>query len=110
MVNSAYDWHAIQRLHPNMAAFRAVENRVTMVRAARGVSFAVGPLGSAIASSNSIAGDGLDMVGLVPVRSLPTVAGTEWGGWITVALATVLAALSALRASMRTQDGDDRPV
>jgi hypothetical protein len=53
-----------------------------------------------VVSSNSIAGDRLDMAGLVPVRSLSTVA---FGGWITGALAMVLAALTTLRASRRAR-------
>lgn len=68
LVNPADDWPAIQRLHANMASYRAVENGLTLTRAANGVSQIVSPLGESLASRNSFAGDGLDMIALAPIR------------------------------------------
>jgi apolipoprotein N-acyltransferase len=71
LINPADDWPAIQRLHANMAAFRALENGLTLVRAANGVSQIVNPLGEVLATRNSFAGDGQDMIARAAIRRAP---------------------------------------
>lgn len=71
LVNPADDWPVIQFLHANMARYRAVENGVTLLRAANGVSFIADPLGRTLAMRNSLSGDGLDLVAAAPIRRAP---------------------------------------
>lgn len=73
LLNPADDWRVIQHLHADMARYRAVENGVTMLRAANGVSFLADPLGRVLATRNSLAGDGPEMIALAPIRRAPIV-------------------------------------
>jgi apolipoprotein N-acyltransferase len=94
LVNPADDWAAIQHMHANMAVFRAVENGLTLIRAAKGVSVIAGPYGNVVATWNSFAGEGLDMIAHVPVR---TAAVLPNGRTVIMALAAVLMALLCAR-------------
>jgi len=70
----ASDWKTIGRLHFQMAVFRAVENGVSMVRAARwGLSGAVDPYGRVLASMDSFGSESRVMVADVPRAGVRTV-------------------------------------
>ncbi len=68
MIVVANEWRAIKDLHVQMAAFRAIENGVPMVRpAASGVSSAVDPWGRMVAFSDYFAGGDRTMTAQVPI-------------------------------------------
>jgi apolipoprotein N-acyltransferase len=101
LINPADDWAAIQSLHANMAAYRAVETGVTMLRAARGISFAAGPPGNMIATRNSIAGEGRDFIARVPVRTVATI---PLGSSVVLAIAALLLGALSVAALNRREE------
>jgi apolipoprotein N-acyltransferase len=87
LLNPADDWPAILRLHANMAVFRAIENGVTLVRAAVGVSVIAGPFGNVLATTNSLEDGTGALFAKIPVRSTPTPShGANVFTWLAVAL------------------------
>ena len=72
-VLSANDWEAIKHFHLEMAAFRAIENGVPVLRAtSRGISAAFDPWGRLLAATDHFSG-ARTMVAIVPVGAVPTV-------------------------------------
>ncbi len=69
LINPVNDWAEIQDLHANMARYRAVENGLTLARVANGVSLVADPAGRVQARRNSFAGEGLDLIAVMSVRS-----------------------------------------
>lgn len=70
----ASDWPGIGSIHSAMASFRAVENGVSLVRAARwGVSTVVDPLGRVLATTDHRASGADAAAAFVPARGLRTV-------------------------------------
>lgn len=52
------DWEAIKNMHASMAAFRAVENGVSLIRLAQfGVANAIDPYGRVLASMDEFTAD-----------------------------------------------------
>lgn len=73
LLAAASDWPAIDRLHADMAALRAVENGVTLVRAARwGRSEIVDPYGRTLAWADHVDGAGTTLSATVPVVQTST--------------------------------------
>lgn len=82
------DWRAITWLHPQMAAFRAVENGAALVRPARwGTSLAVDAYGRTLASMDHFAAQDRVMVAQVPIQGVPTLYAAlgDAFGWLCVA-------------------------
>ena len=95
----ASDWRAIGPLHHAMATFRAVENGLTLVRAARfGVSAAVDAFGRVVGSAEQVVG-GESLAVEVPIGSRPTpYARTgDLFAWASVAGAITLVAWATAR-------------
>lgn len=91
----AEDWRAIDPYHSRMAALRAVENGLSLVRAARyGLSLAVDPYGQTIASSDYFLQDSQpgsssgspwrrgELLALVPIVSAVPTPYTRFGDWL----------------------------
>jgi apolipoprotein N-acyltransferase len=78
------DWETIKNLHADMAAFRAVENGVSLIRPARGgVSTAVDPFGRILAAMDEFTAEQRILVAQVPVSGVRTIyalAG-DWFAW-----------------------------
>lgn len=91
----AEDWRAIDPYHSRMAALRAVENGLSLVRAARyGLSLAVDPYGQTIASSDyfledpqSLGSSGSpwprgELLAAVPIAPAVPTFYTQFGDWL----------------------------
>ncbi|MBI2862982.1 MAG: nitrilase [Chloroflexi bacterium] len=69
----ASDWGPVGKPHAQNAAFRAIENGVSMVRPARqGLQIAVDPEGRVIASADSLTTNQSTLVAVVPTQSVWT--------------------------------------
>jgi apolipoprotein N-acyltransferase len=91
----ANDWKTIKHLHMQMAAFRAIENGMAIVRAAAsGVSSVFDPWGRTLASVDFFAPGDRTMTAQVPIGGVATLYARTGDvfGWLCVA-ATVLAAI-----------------
>jgi apolipoprotein N-acyltransferase len=89
------DWEAIKQLQAEMAAFRAVENGVTLIRPARGgLSTAVDPYGRTLASMDEYSAEQRTMVAQVPTAGLRTLY-ARLGDWFAWACCTGLVAMAA---------------
>ncbi len=92
----ANDWKAIKHLHMEMAAFRAIENGMAIVRAAAsGVSSVFDPWGRTLASVDFFAPGDRTMTAQVPIGGVATLYARtgDLFGWLCVAAAV----LSAIR-------------
>lgn len=70
----ASDWQTIKQLHHVLATFRAIENGVSMVRAARwGLSAAVDPLGRTVATMDHFSTARRAMIAYIPIAGVRTV-------------------------------------
>jgi len=86
--------------HVRYAAFRAVENGVSLVRAtAGGVSIATDPYGRVLASMDHLTTDDRVMVAQVPTRRVPSVYAMvgDLFGWLAVVGFVILAGWAILR-------------
>jgi apolipoprotein N-acyltransferase len=92
------DWETIKNLHASMAAFRAIENGVSLVRPAKGgLSSAVDPYGRVLASMDEFTAQQRIMVAQVPFsgrRTLYAILG-DWLVWLSAAglLAMIIASI-----------------
>jgi apolipoprotein N-acyltransferase len=67
------DWASIKVQHAQMAALRAIENGVSLVRPTlSGLSTAVDPQGRTLAQVDSYATDAPTLVAMVPTQGMPT--------------------------------------
>jgi apolipoprotein N-acyltransferase len=84
----ANDWAAIKEIHFDMAAFRAIENGMSLVRAASsGLSGAVDPWGRVLGMTDFFSPGARSMVAQVPVgrvKTLYALTGDAFG-WLCVA-------------------------
>jgi apolipoprotein N-acyltransferase len=92
------DWETIKNLHASMAAFRAIENGVSLIRPAiGGVSSAVDPYGRVLASMDEFAAEQRIMVAQVPVAGRHTLYAIlgDWFAWLSAAglLAMIIASI-----------------
>jgi len=82
------DWETIKELHAEMAAFRAVENGISLVRPARGgVSTAIDPYGRVLASMDEFTAEQRIMVAQVPTSGVRTIYSRlgDWFVWLSMA-------------------------
>ena len=95
----ASDWSAIGPLHHAMATFRAVENGVALVRAARfGVSAAVDAFGRVVGSADQVVGGEALAVELpIGSRATPYARVGDLFAWVSVVGAVGLAVLAVGR-------------
>ena len=77
LINPADDWPTIQDLHANMARYRAVENGLTLVRIANGISFVADPTGRIQAQTNSFAGGASSFLFTTAVRRTAAYGGED---------------------------------
>jgi len=92
------DWETIKNMHASMAAFRAVENGVSLIRPARGgVSSAIDPYGRVLASMDEFTAEQRIMVAQVPVAGRHTLYAIlgDWFAWLSAAglLAMIIASI-----------------
>jgi apolipoprotein N-acyltransferase len=92
------DWKTIKNLHASMAAFRAVENGVSLIRAAQfGVASAIDPYGRVLASMDEFMAEQKIMVAQVPIASRHTLYAIlgDWFAWLSAAglLAMIIASI-----------------
>jgi apolipoprotein N-acyltransferase len=114
LIIPANEWKAIKNLHLQMAAFRAIENGVPLVRpAASGISSAIDPWGRVLAVADYFAAGDRTMTAQVPrgrVWTLYPVIGDLFA-WSCIALLVVTLAAMVLRPSTaRSTLADHRPV
>jgi apolipoprotein N-acyltransferase len=89
----AEDWRAIDPYHSQMAAFRAVENGVSLVRATRyGLSLAVDPWGRVRGAADYFEPSRGELMAALPRTGIPTPY-TRLGDWFGWACAGLLALL-----------------
>jgi apolipoprotein N-acyltransferase len=99
----ANDWPAVQRIHLEMAAFRAIENGTPMLRAASfGTSAVFDAYGRLLASADHVAGAPV-LVADVPVGHVPTLY--PFVGDVFAWLCVAGTAGVVLRAVMRKRAG-----
>jgi apolipoprotein N-acyltransferase len=99
----ANDWPAVQRIHLEMAAFRAIENGTPMLRAASfGTSAAFDAYGRLLASADHVMGAPV-LVADVPVGRVPTLY--PFVGDLFAWLCVAGTAVAVLRAVMRKRVG-----
>ena len=100
LIVPANEWIAIKHLHFQMAAFRAVENGVSLVRpAASGISTAIDPWGRVLAMADFFAPGDRTLTAQVPVGRIPTLYARigDLFGWIC----SIGLLLLALKAAVR---------
>ena len=99
LIVPANEWKAIKTIHPRMAAFRAIENGVSLVRpASSGISTAVDPWGRLLAVADYFAPGDRTMVAQVPlggVRTLYAKTGDLFA-WLCVAGLVVSVGIAAV--------------
>lgn len=101
LLASASDWPAIDRVHADMATFRAVENGVTLLRAARwGRSEVVDPYGRTLAAADHVHDSGRTLAATVPVVGVRTAHHRHHRVVPDTALAILLSALVASMISV----------
>ena len=96
-------------MHAQMAAFRAVENGVTIVRqAGNGLSVVIDPYGRVMASMNQFKSDEWVMVAQVPTYSVPTLYPftTDWFAFLCLIgtlVVIILAIVNRIRGKQAVQ-------
>ena len=82
------DWETIKNLHATMAAFRAVESGVSLIRLALGgISSTVDPYGRVLASMDEFTAQQRIMIAQVPVSGKHTLYAIlgDWFAWLSAA-------------------------
>jgi apolipoprotein N-acyltransferase len=108
LIVPANEWKAIKTVHAQMAAFRAVENGVALVRpAASGLSTAVDAWGRLLGVADYFAPGDRTMVAQVPVRGVRTLYAKtgDLFAWLCVAGLVVGVGIVALRAASAVNIG-----
>lgn len=99
LIVPANEWKAIKTIHPHMAAFRAIENGVPLIRpAASGLSMAFDPWGRVLGMADYFAPGDRTMVAQVPLGHVPTLYAKtgDLFAWLCVAGLTVMLAIAAI--------------
>jgi len=101
LIVPANEWKDIKDIHPQMAAFRAIENGVSLVRpAASGISSAVDPWGRVLGTSDYFAPGDRTLTVQVPMGGIRTLYARtgDLFAWLSIAgLAVSLAIAAATR-------------
>ncbi len=108
LLSPAYIWPAAAELHAEMAAFRAIENGLTIFRHSDdGLSQIIDPYGRVVASQNLVGADEALFLAEAPVGSVPT-RYPNWGDWVGLAslLGMALALLLAFRRRIAKKVSD----
>jgi apolipoprotein N-acyltransferase len=93
LIVPANDWKSIREIHAQMAAFRAIENGVSLVRAAAsGISMAVDPWGRVLARTDFFSSGDRTLTAQVPVSGVRTIYARtgDLFAWLCVAAASML--------------------
>jgi apolipoprotein N-acyltransferase len=96
------DWQSVSAQHARMAAFRAVENGLWLVRPTlSGISGVIDPYGRVLAQADSFSDGEPTATAVIVSRSTPTfyVRFGDWSAYCCVAGPAVLAALALFRRS-----------
>ena len=94
----ANDWKEIKNIHVQMAAFRAIENGVPLVRpAASGLSSAFDPWGRVLGVADYFAAGDRTMTAQVPIGGVPTLYARtgDLFAWLCVAGLVVALGIAA---------------
>jgi len=97
----SFDWPEIAAKHYSHVVFRAVENRVTMVKADVAFDSAiVDPYGRILARAVTLEGEQAVLVADVPLgtANAPAIRLGDWVGWLCVVGMVILAALDVVTA------------
>ncbi len=100
MLAPSNDWQAIDPMHTQAAAFRAIENGFTLVRQANhGLAMAVDYEGHVLAASDYYTAGQQVLIAYVPVRGVHTLYAEfgDWFAWLSVASLVGLAMLAILQ-------------
>lgn len=82
MLVPSFDWLQIDPVHMHMAAFRAIENGISVVRQTHdGLSMAVDPYGRVLAQTDFFGATDRTLVAQVPVEHVTTVY-SLFGRWL----------------------------
>jgi apolipoprotein N-acyltransferase len=93
VVVPANEWRNIKHVHAQMAAFRAIENGVSLLRpAASGISSAVDPWGRVLGMSDHFSGGDRTLIAQVPIRHVATLYAKTGDLFAWLCVAGVLAA------------------
>jgi apolipoprotein N-acyltransferase len=98
LIVPANDWREVKDIHSQMAAFRAIENGLPLVRAtASGLSSAFDPWGRVLAVTDYFAASDGTMIAQVPMGRIPTLYARtgDLFAWLCVAGLAGLLALTA---------------
>ena len=94
VVVPANEWRKIKHVHAQMAAFRAIENGVSLLRpAASGISSAVDPWGRELAMSDHFSAADRTMIAQVPIGHTATLYAKTGDLFAWLCVAGVLAAV-----------------
>ncbi|MFN8488928.1 MAG: nitrilase-related carbon-nitrogen hydrolase [Caldilineaceae bacterium] len=102
----ASDWAGIKHLHPQQAAFRAIENGVAVVRPARwGISMSFDAYGRVLASQDHFTTNERVLVAQVPTQGVQTIYGrvSDLFAWLCVVALTL--GVVAMRGSIFSGKG-----
>ena len=100
LLSPAHDWKALDPLHGQMSAFRAIENGITVIRQAdKGLSLISDPYGRTLATTDHFTSDDHTMVAQVPVKGVRTVYSIigDLFGWLFVGGFVVMTILVVIR-------------
>jgi apolipoprotein N-acyltransferase len=96
LIVPANDWQEIKNIHAQMAAFRAIENGVSLVRpASSGVSSAFDPWGRVLGIADSFAPGDRTLTVQLPVGRVPTLYARTGDVFAWLCVAAVVAALAS---------------
>ncbi len=104
MLAPSNDWQAVDPMHTQAAAFRAIENGFSLVRqTGHGLAMVVDYEGHVLAASDFYTTDQQVMVAYVPVRGVRTIYAAlgDWFAWLSVVCMVTLAGLAILLGRTR---------
>jgi apolipoprotein N-acyltransferase len=113
MLAPSNDWQAVDPIHTQAAAFRAIENGFVLVRqASHGLAMAVDYEGHVKAASDFFTTDQQVMVAYVPMYGVRTIYAAigDLFAWLCLAGVVVLAGLAIIIQSRRRQYTTARPM
>lgn len=103
LLSSSLEYEGLIPMHAQMAAFRAIENGITIVRqAGNGLSVVIDPYGRVLATMNHFKTDERVMVAQVPTFSVPTLYPytTDWFAYLSL-IGTLVVIIAAIANRIR---------